>query len=140
MYLFGQKSLLKLDSCDFDLQDVAKRALELSPYDFTIIHGWRGEDIQNALYASHASTKQWPDSKHNHMIEAVPNSQALDFAPWIDGDIPWDDESIFAIIAGVFFAAAAELNIKLRYGGDWDSDGSTHDQTLMDWGHVELAE
>lgn len=140
---YGAKSSSKLDTCHPQLATVARRALKISPYDITIIHGWRGEEIQNALQESGASTKRWPDSRHNKSDDSrLPRpeltSDALDFAPWIDGDIPWDDTHIFAVIAGCFFAAAAELGVTLRWGGDWDSDGSTRDQKLMDWGHVEL--
>ena len=140
MYSFGLKSLAKLDTCHPDLFDIAELALSRSPYDFTVVHGWRGEDVQNALQESGASTKRYPNSKHNHVDgNGVPLSLALDFAPWVGGKIPWGDTHIFAIIAGVFFSAAAELEIPVRYGGDWDSDGSTKDQTLMDWGHLELV-
>jgi len=140
MYEYGKKSSAKLNTCHPDLQMVAEYALAMSPYDITIIHGWRGEDVQNALYDSGASHKQWPDSKHNHTAHDTPYSLAIDFAPWVKGTIPWNDTHIFAIIAGCFFAAANQVGVTIRYGGDWDSDGSTTDQTLMDWGHVELID
>jgi peptidoglycan L-alanyl-D-glutamate endopeptidase CwlK len=136
---FGAKSNQKLATCHPRLAAVAMKALELSPYDFTIVHGWRGEEVQNALFDSRASQKRWPESKHNAMLGDKPCSEAIDFAPWVDGKIPWDDTHIFAIIAGCFIAAANSMNMKIRYGGDWDSDGSTKDQTLMDWGHVEIV-
>ena len=142
---FGARSIKNLDTCHKDLQRLACRALQLSPYDFSIIHGWRDEEVQNALHASNASEKRWPDSKHNHFkectssIEIIPESLAVDFAPWISGDIPWHDTHIFSVIAGCFFAAAAEQGITIRWGGDWDSDGSTKDQKLMDYGHIELV-
>lgn len=141
-FSYGSRSVAKLNTCDAILRAVAERALELSPYDITIIHGWRGEEVQNALQESGASTKRWPDSKHNHTKDGdgtTPHSLALDFGPWVKGDIPWNDTHIFACIAGCFFAAAAEMQVKLRWGGDWDSDGSTRDQKLMDWGHLELV-
>ena len=138
MFEYGSKSIDKLSGCNGSLQAVAEKALSLSPYDITIVHGWRGKDVQNALYDSGASHKRWPMSKHNHQTNSTPDSVALDFAPWVNGRIPWNDTHIFAIVAGCFFAAAKELDIEIRYGGDWDTDGSTKDQTLMDWGHVEL--
>ena len=137
-HAYGAKSQSKLDSCRVNLRDVATLALERSPYDITIVHGWRGEDVQNALEESGASTKRWPDSKHNATDDAgAPASEALDFAPYVNGSIPWGETHIFAVIAGCFFSAAHELGVKLRWGGDWDSDGLTDDQTLMDWGHIE---
>ena len=70
-------------------------------------------------------------------------SNALDFTPWgrlKDGRMgpPWDDTHSFAMLGGLFLAAGKIRSVGLRYGGDWDGDGSTQDQTLMDWGHVEL--
>ena len=136
---FGKRSSDKLSTCHPLLVSVANRALEVSPYDFSIIHGWRGEDVQNALYDSGASTKRWPDSMHNHTTEDDrPLSLALDFAPWVEGKIPWNETHIFAVIAGCMFAAAKEIGAQLRWGGDWDADGNTREHKLQDWGHVEL--
>ncbi len=143
---FGTKSSNKLITVHPELQQVAKIALARSPYDFSIIHGWRGEDVQNALFDSGASMKPWPESKHNVIVEtgdaydhSEPCSEAIDFGPFIPGiGIPWNDTHIFAVIAGCLFAAASERGVIIRWGGDWDSDGSTKDQTLMDYGHVEI--
>ena len=69
-YKFGTTSNGKLATCCQELRLVANRAIVLTNYDFSIIWGWRGEDIQNALLASGASTKGWPESKHNaHDVE-----------------------------------------------------------------------
>lgn len=130
-------------TCHPVLRVVAERALHYSPYDITIVHGWRGKELQNALVDSNASRTRWPDSRHNQTLDPDIDdpfslSDALDFGPWVDGAVPWDDTHIFAAIAGCFMAAAAELGAVLSWGGDWDTDGSTKDQTLMDWGHVQL--
>ena len=139
-YSYGTKSTAKLVTCHPSIVMGADIALTRSPYDITIVHGWRGEHIQNVLFDSGASHKKYPHSKHNHTdTDGLPLSLALDFAPWVDGAIPWGDTHIFAIVAGVFLAAYSELGIPIRYGGDWDNDGSTKDQTLMDWGHLELV-
>jgi peptidoglycan L-alanyl-D-glutamate endopeptidase CwlK len=138
-FRFGHASSKKLSTCNNALIAIAARALELSPYDFTIVHGWRGEDVQNALFDRNASTKRWPDSKHNVMADGEPASEAIDFAPWVNGTIYWDDTHIFAVIAGCFLAAAKEKGFTLRWGGDWDGDGrSKGDQKFMDYGHVEI--
>lgn len=110
----------------------------MTPVDFTIVWGWRPQHIQDALFASGASKKRWPESTHNHMKDGEPSSLALDFGVWVDGKIPWKDTHMFCVVAGVFFAAAKREGITLRWGGDWDMDGSTMDQSLMDWGHVEV--
>ena len=136
-YRYGEKSQGKLDTCDDELQLVAELGLSMSPYDITIIHGWRGEALQNALVDSGVSRTRWPDSDHNFMdAMGNPLSMAFDFAPWVEGAIPWKDTHIFAVLAGCFFAAADQLEVRIKWGGDWDTDGSTKDQTLMDWGHI----
>lgn len=142
-HAYGTKSLGKLTTCHPQLGTIARRALILSPYDITIIHGWRGKELQDQLVAEEKSRTPWPLSRHNstkdpRVVNPNEMSDALDFAPWINGDIPWDDTHIFAVVAGCFFAAAQELGAILTWGGDWDSDGSTKDQTLLDWGHVQL--
>lgn len=113
-------------------------AIQLTPVDFTIIHGWRGQELQDELFRTKLSKTPWPESKHNHTQDGAPRSLAIDFAPWVNRDIPWDDTHLFAVIAGVWFVAAAQCGAVLRWGGDWDMDGLTTDQTFMDWGHVEL--
>lgn len=140
MYRFGKRSSDKLATCHPMLVAIAKRALEQSPYDFSIVHGWRGEAEQNALYDSGASSVRWPDSQHNYTDDndrAL--SLAIDFAPWVEGRIPWNETHIFACIAGCLFAAAKQLDAQLRWGGDWDADGNTKEHKLQDWGHVELV-
>lgn len=138
-YTFGSSSRKKLDTCHPLLVKVAEEGLLLSPYDITIVHGWRSEVVQDALLASGASTKGWPNSKHNATDrQGKPFSEAFDFAPWVGGGIPWNETHIFAVIAGVFMAVANDHGIILRWGGDWDGDGNTKEHILQDWGHIEV--
>lgn len=146
-YSYSNNSLAKLQTCHPNLQAIAKRALEISPVDITIVHGLRGEESQNALVKDGFSTLKYPKSNHNQTKDpdhagtdgAFFFSDALDFGPYIPGvGIFWKDTHMFAVIAGVFMAAAKELGFKLRWGGDWDMDGQTTDQKFMDWGHIEL--
>ena len=136
-FAFGTASQAKLKTCHPKIIQVAEAAILVAPTDFTIVWGFRPEAIQNALFDSGASKKRFPNSKHNFMSNSVKMSKALDFAPWIHGSIPWKDTYAFAVLAGVFFAVAGD--IKLRWGGDWDMDGLTTDQTFMDYGHIELV-
>ena len=108
--------------------------MEWQVYDFTIVWGHRNKAAQEQAFLSGNSGKRWPDSRHN----STP-STALDFAPWVDGGIPWNDTHAFAVIGGMFIAAGADLGTPIIYGGDWDMDGLTTDQRLMDWGHVQLV-
>lgn len=143
-FIYGKRSLGKVMSCHPRMQEIAKLAITLTPIDFTIVHGWRGEEEQNELVRLGMSKTPWPTSMHNKEVqdiiedEPIPWSMAIDFAPLVDGKIPWKDTHTFAVIAGVWFAAAEKCDTKLRWGGDWDMDGLTTDQTFMDYGHVEL--
>lgn len=139
-FAFGSASENRLKTCDPRLQRIANQAIRVTPVDFTIVWGFRGEESQNELFRTGMSQRAWPDSTHNRTLEGLPWSLALDFAPWVNGRIYWNDTHMFAKIAGVFFAVAGGLEIPLRWGGDWNMDGRTTDQTLMDWGHIELLE
>lgn len=140
MFTFSKKSRVKLDTCHPDLVQVAELALTLSPVDITIVWGFRNEDQQNAMVDSGVSKTPWPTSKHNHMEGDQRMSLAIDFAPWVAGKIPWNDTHLFSVVAGVVFAAASQIGVSLRWGGDFNMNGLTTDQTFLDFGHIELHE
>lgn len=134
-FVFGPQSRKHLDTCEEGLIEVAELVLSWNVYDFSIVWGFRGQESQNQAYRSGNSSKEWPDSMHNRRP-----SPALDFAPYIPGvGIPWKDTHAFAVLGGMFIAAGQVVGYPIRYGGDWDMDGETTDQRLMDWGHVESA-
>jgi peptidoglycan L-alanyl-D-glutamate endopeptidase CwlK len=151
-HVYGTQSQTHLSTCHPLLQSVAHLALRHSPVDIAIVWGWRGREVQNSFFEMGTSKVRWPDSKHNYQDSMLnPYSLALDFGPYIPGHrIPWKDERLFSLVAGVFFAAFEEsksnghLNAHqeveaLRWGGDWDCDGLTTDQTFLDLGHIELV-
>lgn len=131
MYRFGKRSLEKINTLQPELQRILHRAMSYQIMDFTVVWGYRGKEVQEEAYAVGNSTKPWPKSKHNQFP-----SLAVDVAPW---PINWRDELSFARLAGIINAAASEESISIRWGGDWDNDGSSADQSLMDLGHVELT-
>ena len=99
-FVYGTTSRRRIQTCHPSMQAVASRAIEITPVDFTIIHGWRGEDEQNLLFRSGASQKRWPESTHNWKEHDLPMSLAVDFGPLINGKIPWKDTHCFALVAG----------------------------------------
>jgi len=141
-FIYGRTSTQHRDTCAPPLIEVMNLGLEMSPVDISIVRGWSGEEVQNMLFRTEASQKQWPFSEHNFMLDNNPHSKAFDFAPHLGKEIriPWKDTHLFAVIAGVFFAAASRIGVKLRWGGDWNMNGLTTDQTFMDWGHIEIEE
>ena len=137
-YIFGSRSSRRLDTCHPDLERVARRAIAITPIDFTIVCGLRSKQAQDDARRNGFSKKKWPHSKHNGSTPEYNESRALDFAPWIHGTINWNDEGSFYVVAGVLLAAAVMEEVEVRGGWDWDRDGLTEDQSFMDIGHLEL--
>ena len=138
MYVFGTRSRANLATCRHDIVAVAEFVMNTQIMDFAIICGHRDEEAQALAFLLGNSETEWPESSHN-----MSPSNALDFAPWLllpNGrkGIPWGDTHSFAILGGMFILAGKILSTRIRYGGDWDMDGNTKDQTLMDWGHIEV--
>ena len=133
-YRWGERSSNERATLHSVLQTVVDRALELSPFDLVIVHGYRNEQQQNRAYALGNTTKRWPDSLHNTFPTI-----AVDLAPWVNGEIPWDRPALFQIMTGCMFAAAKDLSVDLRWGGDWDSDWDLAEHRLQDLGHFELV-
>ena len=133
-FSFGSRSRERLDGVNPVLRQVFEDAIEVTPVDFTIVCGHRTREAQEEAFATGASKVRYPNSKHN----GYP-SLAVDFAPWTAGGIDWRDNLAFARIQGILDACAAKRGVKLRWGGDWDRDGSSRDQSFMDIGHVELV-
>ena len=133
-FAFGLASRGKLNSVHADLYNIAQLVMSWQVYDFTIVWGYRGRAEQEQAFLAGNSKKRFPHSRHNK-----DPSTALDFAPWVNGGIPWNDTHAFAVIGGMFIAAGAQLGTPVRWGADWNRNGATLDQTLMDFGHVELV-
>lgn len=141
IFTFGNGSERKLAGVDPELVEVPRLVLSWGIFDFTIVSGYRTDQQQMDAFLSGASQK--PDgSFHQVTKDGQPWAQAIDFAPWCklpDGrmGIPWKDTHAFAVLGGMMIAAGEILDVPVVYGGDWDMDGTTTDQTLMDWGHFQ---
>ena len=141
---FGTRSNAKLMTCHDEIVLVMGEALKMTPpsIDITIVHGFRDKTTQNGI-DPRFTTKRWPASYHNATDDAgEPRSDACDFAPYVTlrsgkKGIPWTDVKLFSYVAGIIQAAANKLGIEITWGGDFDRDGSTEDQTLADVGHIQ---
>jgi peptidoglycan L-alanyl-D-glutamate endopeptidase CwlK len=136
---YGPRSRVAIATLDGRLQRLLDRYADDAPpeLDLTITEGHRGEAAQNAALASGASTLAWPQSKHNTLP-----ARAFDFVPYpFAGTGPdWRDLARFARIAGALQLIAAREGLRIRWGGDWDRDGRTTDETFVDAGHIELVD
>ncbi len=125
---FSKASSDRLESCHPDLQKVFEKVVE--NFDCSIIQGHRSEEEQNEYFRTKRSKVQYPNSKHNSKP-----SMAADVSPY---PIDWKDEKRFYFFAGYVLGVAFSMGIKLRWGGDWDSDKDLNDQNFMDLVHFEV--
>lgn len=119
-FRFSLRSKTSLLFVHEDLKRLAHRALELSEIDFVVIEGIRKIERQRELYKIGATRTL--NSRHL-------TGHAIDVAAWSGGEIRWD-WPLYKKIAAAFKAAAAELNIPIKWGGDW--------RTFKDGPHFEL--
>ena len=77
-------------------------------------------------------------SYHNHEDEdGNPCSLAIDAGPYINGKLSYDrGDCIY--FAGRVMLHAELMGIPVVWGGDWDGDKDTSDNTLNDWVHFQL--
>lgn len=95
--------------------------------DFMVIEGARSMARQKQLVSEEKS--QTMDSYH--LLQKDGLAHAIDLAPWIEGDIPWDDWSAFERISKAMKKAADKLGVRIEWGGDWES--------FKDGPHYQLA-
>ena len=134
MFHFGETSKINLMTCHPNIQAVFFEAIE--GYDCSVICGWRGKDLQNYLFRSNLSEKEWPNSKHNNMSEGGVLSLAADVVPY---PVDWKNTKRFYHFGGYVKGIARNLGIRIVWGGDWDSDNDLDDQKFFDLGHFELV-
>ena len=137
---FSKASLEKLDTCDPRLQMIFKEVVRY--VDCTILCGHRGQKEQDEAFAKGLSKLKWPNGEHNK----VP-SRAVDVAPY---PVKWGEQGTaeqrkkdiarFYFFAGYVKSVADNMSIKLRWGGDWDSDLDFNDQNFDDLPHFELID
>ena len=125
---FGKRSKKRLEGLDSRLIDILNELIKIM--DITIIEGLRSAETQNKYYLDNKSKLDGYKKKSNHQTGC-----AVDLAPY---PVDWKNTKRFYYMGGMIRGIAKERNIKIRWGGDWDSDGETKDQTFMDLVHIEV--
>ena len=110
-FKLGQRSKDRLKGVDERLVKVVERAIELTEIDFTVLEGLRTPERQKQLVADGFS--QTLKSKHL-------TGHAVDLGALVNNKITWEKEPYYKI-ADAMKKAAQELNIKVRWGGDFKS-------------------
>jgi peptidoglycan L-alanyl-D-glutamate endopeptidase CwlK len=118
---FSSTSRNKLRTLDGKLQRLLCEVIK--NYDFCILEGSRTEERQKELIKEGKS--QTMNSKHL----CKPWSKAVDICPY---PIDWDDLNRFHELAGHILERAAIMNIKIKWGGHWES--------FKDYVHFQLED
>lgn len=125
MFKFSDRSLEKLANVDIRLQTLAKKVLEISPFDFGITEGFRDIIRQNALFNEGKSKCDGINTLSKHQ-----KGEAIDIMVYDENGKGTWQEKYYYQVAGVFKAVAKQLNINIRWGGDFKS--------LVDMPHFEI--
>lgn len=144
----SQKSAEKLSTCHPDLQVIFNEAIKNSIIDFGISEGKRTDEKQLEYFLAGNSRidPRNPKLKKKGKHLRSP-SEAVDIYVWVPNrkDLAFDKVHL-AFIAGHIIETSRRLFDaglichKLRWGGNWDSDGTLlYDQTLMDMPHFEIV-
>lgn len=131
---FSQNSLNELSTCHNDLIKLCNEVIKY--IDFTVLEGFRNERDQEIAYAKGNTKLHWPFGNHNKNP-----SLAVDIAPY---PVDWTDSEKarqrFVLLAGFMLCKAQDLGIKIRWGGDWNSNMDTRDEkSFRDYPHFELV-
>lgn len=126
MPVFGTASLNKLKGVHPSLVKLMKAAILNSPIDFSIVEGVRTTARQQSLYAQGRTTKgsivTYADgvkNKSNHQPKSDGFGHAIDFCPYINGKLDWNNISNFKTIVQHIKATALIMGIKITAGIDW---------------------
>jgi peptidoglycan L-alanyl-D-glutamate endopeptidase CwlK len=132
-YRFGKRSQSHLLECHQDLQDLFNEIIRHR--NCAVLVGARGKEGQNRAFHEGRSKLLYPQSKHNQ-----DPSLAADVVPWFEKypHIRWDDREAFYCFGGFVLGIATQMDLAVRWGGDWDQDAELHDQTFFDLPHFEL--
>jgi peptidoglycan L-alanyl-D-glutamate endopeptidase CwlK len=129
-FKFGARSLRELQGVHPDLVAVVNRALELSKVDFAVTDGVRTLAEQQAFFAAGATKTM----KSRHL-----GGFAVDVVACIGPKKISYSEILMKQIKDAMFQAAKELKVPIRWGGDWNCNGDSGDETFVDMPHFELS-
>ena len=126
MYKFGKRSRERLKGVDTRIINVLNELIKMM--DVTIIEGVRTKERQAELLKQGATKVKY--SKHME-------GKAVDLAPY---PIDWENRDGFYYMGGMIRGIAKQLGLKIRFGGDWDSDGDTKDNNFDYLVHIEILD
>ena len=126
MAKFGKKSREQLSTCEKDLQMLFNEVVRT--FDCTVTQGHRTVEEQEKLYKEGKTKVKF--GRHNHKP-----SIAVDVTPY---PVDYSNIDRHYYFGGYVLGVASEMGIDIRWGGDWDGDKETKDQTFNDLVHFEI--
>jgi peptidoglycan L-alanyl-D-glutamate endopeptidase CwlK len=133
MASYGRVSMERLQHAHPDLRRWCERLI--LRFDHTVVCTHRGQDDQEEAFENGKSMLHFPDSRHNFYP-----SLAVDLAPWDKylRKIDWGARDRFILLAGMGLQLAAEMELPITWGGDWNNDTYMRDHTFLDFPHFQL--
>ena len=140
MPAFSKKSRAMLEQVHPDLQLIMEEAIKI--IDFSITEGARTIEKQQEYYKSGKSKTL--NSKHlpKYCAQYGRNySMAIDIVPY---PVNYNDRERFCLLAGIVLGMAKLLRDKgiikseIRWGGDWNMNNITKDESFSDLPHFEI--
>lgn len=135
---FSKRSLNNLATCHIDLQILFMEVIKF--FDCIVTEGYRDKEAQEKAFNEGKSKVHYPNGKHNKNP-----SIAVDVYPYEPKTVvDWNDNQRFHYFAGYVMGIAQKLKDEgrithsVRWGGDWDRDTQTKDESFRDTGHFEL--
>ena len=133
---FSTSSKQRLATCHPDLQKVFNEVIKY--IDCAILEGARSDFDQQKAFKAGNSKVDGIKIRGKHQVDAKnPLSRAIDIVPH---PLNWRDRERFSYFAGFVLGIATSMNIKLRWGGDWDCDNDLSDNNFDDLPHFEIIE
>jgi peptidoglycan L-alanyl-D-glutamate endopeptidase CwlK len=114
-FKFGENSEHRMIGVNYQIIEVAKLALSISPIDFGIPKhgGLRTAEEQQKLFNDKASQLDGTIKKSYHQ-----SGMALDVFAYVDGKASWDEFHL-TMVAAAMLEAANRLSVNMRWGGHW---------------------
>lgn len=109
-FYLGKLSQKRLSGVHEDLAAVVRRAIAISPVDFTVLEGVRSQARQEELVR--AGKSKTMNSRHL-------TGHAADLGAWVDGKVSWEWHH-YPRIAWAMMKAVQDLGIPVTWGGVWD--------------------
>ena len=126
MFKFSKRSLEKLQGVDTRLILLANEVLKVSPYDFGITCGYRTIKEQQKMYERGVSRCDGVNNKSKHQL-----GKAIDIMVYDENGKGTWKKDYYIEVAKAFKQKAKELDINIRWGGDFKS--------IVDMPHFELC-